>query len=66
MEDSKSRVTVDNLIKYLTMFMILFVSIIVVKSTLTGNIDIGGIGIGTAFIFLLIFLKWMIKESGIE
>jgi len=66
MEEKKSKTTIDNLIKYITMFMILFVSIIVVRSILTGNIDIGGISVGTAFIFLLIFLKWMIKESGIE
>lgn len=66
MEESKSIVTIGNIIKYLTMFMILFVSIIVVISILTGKFDTVGISIGIGFIFFLIFLKWIIKESGID
>lgn len=66
MEETRSKVTIDNLIKYLTMFMIIFVSVIVVTSILMNNINITGIVVGTSFIFLLVFLKWAIKESGME
>lgn len=65
-EETKQKFGIDKLIKYLTMFMIIFVSIIVVISIFRGIYDTTGIAVGISFIFFLIFLKWIIKESGIE
>jgi len=65
-KNSSKKLTVDNIIKYLTVFMILFVTLIVVTSILKRDYDLNGMVIGTAFIFLLLILKWLVKEIGIE
>lgn len=68
MEDKNSskKLTVDNIIKYLIVFMILFVTSIVVTSILKSDYDIYGMTTGTSFIFVLLILKWLVKEVGIE
>lgn len=66
MEDIKRKLSIDNIIRYLIIFMTLFVSAIIVVSMLKKEFDAASIVIGMSFIFFLIFLKWIIKESGIE
>lgn len=66
MTETDKKFLIDSLIKYLTMYMILFVSAIVVTHILIGKFDTGDILMGIGFIFFLVVLKWIIKESGIE
>lgn len=62
MEVTKRRSVIDLILKILIMFMILFVSTIVMISIIYREFDMRGIIVGAAFIFFLIFLKWMIRE----
>lgn len=60
MEDTKT--LIDTIIKYLIIFMILLVSVIVTYSMIKKEFDLMSISVGIIFIFILIFLKWVIKE----
>lgn len=62
MEDTKRGPIIDTIIKYLIIFMILLVSFIVMYSMIKKEFDLLGIAVGITFIFILIFLKWVIKE----
>lgn len=68
MEDKNSskKLTADNIIKCLIIFMILFVTYIMVMSILRRDYEFNDIFIGTSFIFVLLVLKWLVKEVGIE
>lgn len=68
MEDKNSskKLTADNIIKFLIIFMILFVTYIIVASILRSDYDYNGMIVGTIFIFVLLLLKWLVKEVGIE
>lgn len=61
-----SKLATSNIIKTLIVGMILFMSYITILSIITGRYDIIGMTVGTSFIFALIVLKWLLKESGIE
>lgn len=62
MEDTKRGPIIDSIIKYLIIFMILLVSFIVTASIIKKEFDLLGITVGITFIFILIFIKWVIKE----
>ena len=57
------KLTVDSIMKFLTVFMILFLTYIVVAHITAGKYDIDDMVIVVSFIFLLLTLKWMIKEA---
>lgn len=61
MEEIKRRLSIDNILKYLIMFMILFLSFMVVTSIIKKEFYIDGVVIGIMFIFFLIFIKGLIK-----
>lgn len=64
-EDIKNALSaIDNMMKYLIIFMILLVSFKVVIAVINGKIDVMGIAIGIGFTLFLIALKWVIKEMG--
>lgn len=65
-EETNRKLTVDNIIKCLIVFMILFVSVVVVISMIKGEFDFVSISVGIGFILFLICLRWTIKEAGIE
>lgn len=63
MEDIKRVPIIDSIIRYLTIFMILLVSFVVMYSIIMKDFDyIISIVVGIIFIFILIFIKWVIKE----
>ena len=62
MENTKRASIVDSIIKYLIIFMILLVSFIVMYSMIKKEFDLMGIAVGITFIFILILLKWVLKE----
>ena len=63
MEDIKRGPVIESIIKYLIIFMILLVSFILMYSIIKKEFDnLIGITVGIIFIFILIFLKWVIKE----
>lgn len=67
MEDKKRGSIIDSIIKYLIIFNILLVSFIVATfivatSIIKKEFDLLSITVGIVFIFMLIFLKWVIKE----
>lgn len=66
MEEIKRKIDINNILRYLIMFMIIFVSVIVVASILTREFDTTGIIAGIIFILFLMTLKWLIREIGIE
>lgn len=66
MEDTKRKLTVSNIMRYLIIFMVLFVSLLVVVSMMRGVYDITGITVGLVFIFLLMIIKWSLEEMNIE
>lgn len=66
MEDTKGKWTVSNIMRYLIIFMVLFVSLLVVVSMMRGVYDITGIIVGLVFIFLLMIIKWSLEEMNIE
>ena len=66
MEEIKRKIDINNILRYLIMFMIIFVSVIVVASILTKEFDTTGIIAGIIFILFLMTLKWLIREIGIE
>ena len=63
---SNKKLTTDNIMKYLIIIMILFVTSIVITSILKNDYDYDGMVTGMAFIFILPVLKWLVKEVGIE
>ena len=63
-ESQDSKLTVDNIIKFLTLSMILFLTVLVVISVITSKYDITGMVIVMTFIAALITLKWLMKEAG--
>lgn len=65
-DEAKRKLTVHNIMRYLIIFMVLFVSLLVVVSMMRGVYDLTGIIIGIAFIFLLMFLKWLLGEINID
>lgn len=65
MEDTKRKL-IDDIMKYLIIFMVLFVSLLVVVSIMREVYDLTGITIGLVFIFVLMFLKWLLGEMNIE
>lgn len=66
MDEIKRKIDINNILRYLIMFMIIFVSVIVVASILTKEFDTTGIIAGIIFILFLMTLKWLIREIGIE
>jgi len=65
MEESQdSKLTIDNIMKFLTLSMILFLTVLVVISVITSKYDITGMVIVIMFIAALITLKWLMKEAG--
>lgn len=66
MEETKRKLTISNIMRYLIIFMVILVSLIVVVSMMRGVYDITGIIIGLTFIFVLMFLKWLLGEMNIE
>lgn len=66
MVETGKKLDADNIIKYLIIFMILFVTGIVIMSILKSEYDYTGMIVGIAFIFVLLLLKWLVKEVGIE
>lgn len=65
-DEAKRNLTVSNIMRYLIIFMVLFVSLLVVVSMMRGVYDLTGIIIGITFIFLLMFLKWLLGEINID
>jgi len=66
MDETKIKLTINNIIRHLIIFMIIFLSLIVVVSIMRGVYDFTGITIGLIFIFLLIILKWLLGEMNID
>lgn len=66
MEDIKKKLTISNIMRYLIIFMVLFVSLLVVVSIMRGEYDLTGITVGLVFIFLLMVIKWSLGEMNIE
>lgn len=62
MENEKRGSIIDLILKILIIFMILFVSAIVVRSMIFGTFDMSIMIMGIMFIFFLIFIQWMIRE----
>lgn len=62
MKDTKRGPIIDSIIKYLIIFMILPLSFIVTVSIIKKESDPMSIMVGIVFIFILIFIKWVIKE----
>lgn len=66
MEETKRKLTISNIMRYLIIFMVIFVSLIVVVSIMRGEYDITGITVGLVFVFLLMIIKWSLEEMNIE
>ncbi len=66
MEDTKRKLTISNIMRYLIIFMVIFVSLLVMVSIMRGEYDLTGIIVGLVFIFLLMIIKWSLEEMNIE
>lgn len=66
MDETKRKLTISNIMRYLIIFMVMFVSLLVVVSIMRGEYDITGITVGLVFVFILMIIKWLLGEMNIE